>query len=292
MPEPERPKRDLIRPVLGAGVCFLLFQIALFFLVPVVQFFGGEMMALTLPLLLGSGVASALSMAIFESRTMGDLGLWWQEGTLRNLLTGTVLGLTGALLVVFPAVIAGLAQFRAVPHADISWRAGLFMPVLLLCGAMGEEIAFRGFILQFLMRGWGRWISIICVGLLFGWLHKDNPGASPLGLANTAAFGILFGAAVLRSHDLWLPIGLHFGWNATLPFLGVELSGLTIRVTGYELAWKTGDLWSGGKFGPEASVLTSAVVVILALVVWKIPVHRSWLYLLDEPGEPGSQPAR
>ena len=88
---------------------------------------------------------------------------------------------------------------------------------------------------------------------------------------NTALFGILFGAALLRSHDLWLPVGLHFGWNVDLPFLGVDLSGLTIRVTGYELVWKAGDLWSGGEYGPEASILTSAVLVLLVLRCGKFP---------------------
>jgi membrane protease YdiL (CAAX protease family) len=159
----------------------------------------------------------------------------------------------------------------------------MFLPVLLLCGALGEEIAFRGFVLQVLIRGWRPWIAIIGTGALFGWLHNDNPGATALSDFNTALFGILFGVALLRSHDLWLPAGLHFGWNCALPFLGVEVSGLTIRVVGYELIWKAGNLWSGGNYGPEASVLTSAVLGILFLAVWKVPVRRGRAYLLEPP---------
>jgi uncharacterized protein len=98
---------------------------------------------------------------------------------------------------------------------------------------------------------------------------------------------VLFGLALWRSHDLWLPIGIHFGWNATLPFLGVELSGFTIRVTGYRLAWTSGNLWSGGNYGPEASLLASVVLVILFAVVWKIPVRKGWAYLLD--GSPDAE---
>ena len=86
---------------------------------------------------------------------------------------------------------------------------------------------------------------------------------------------------MLRSRDIWLATGMHFGWNVVLPFLGVELSGLTIRVTEYRLVWKAGNIWSGGDYGPEASVLTSAVLVLLALAVWKVPVRRGWAYLLD-----------
>jgi len=163
----------------------------------------------------------------------------------------------------------------------------------LFCGAAGEEIAFRGFPLQFLIRGYGPWVSILGVGAIFGWLHGFNPGATRLSMANTAGFGVLFGFALLRSHDLWLPIGLHFGWNATLPFLGVELSGFTIQVIRYQLVWKAGDLWSGGAYGPEASLLASAVLVVLFVIIWKMPVHKGRAYLLETDrveGDPENSP--
>jgi membrane protease YdiL (CAAX protease family) len=281
--EPRPAKRDWLRPLLGAGTCFLLLQVALWFLVPIVDFFGGQMMAITVPMLLAATVANALAMAIFESRPFSDIGLIWTGGTGYNLVVGIGLGVAAAALVILPPVALGMAHFAAVPDADISWRAALFLPVLLFCGAMGEEIAFRGFVLQYLMRGWKPWIAIVGTGVLFGWLHNENPSATLLSDGNTALFGILFGVAVLRSHDLWLPIGLHFGWNCALPFLGVEVSGLTIRVAGYELVWKSGKLWSGGMYGPEASVLTSAVLLILFFVVWKLPVRKGRAWLL-EPG--------
>jgi len=37
-------------------------------------------------------------------------------------------------------------------------------PLTPVCGAAGEEIAFRGFPLQFLIRGYGAWVSIIGIG--------------------------------------------------------------------------------------------------------------------------------
>ena len=89
----------------------------------------------------------------------------------------------------------------------------------------------------------------------------------------------------LRSRDLWLPIGLHLGWNFTLPFFGVNLSGLRMRVTGYEMSWTAGPLWSGGEYGPEASVLTSFVVLLLAAYLWKAPIRRQPSPLTDPPAE-------
>jgi membrane protease YdiL (CAAX protease family) len=281
----ERVRPDRIKPLMGAFVSFLLFRIVLVFIEPLIEFLGGKLMGITLGILLSAALSSALAMTIFESRRLSDLGLHWREGTRNNLLIGTGLGLFSAALVVLVPVAFGMARFVPMANPDLSLRGALFMPILLFCGAMGEELAFRGFALQYLTRGWGPWAALLSTGALFGIMHDGNPGATWLSGVNTAAFGILFGFALLRSRDLWFPIGMHFGWNVALPFLGVELSGLTIRVTGYELVWKSSDLWSGGKYGPEAGLLASAIIAILFVAVWKIPINRGHAWLLDAPEE-------
>lgn len=280
----ERP--DPIRPLLGAGTAFLIYWVVWNLLIPLARFVAGEMVADTVPLLIAAILASTLAMMIFESRGLNDQGFAWDGGSRFNLLIGAGLGIGGAVLMITPCLIFGLAHFEIDPGTETSALAMVFTPFLLLCGAAGEEILFRGFMLQYLMRGYGNWAGILGVGVLFGALHSSNPSASPLSLINTAGFGMLFGAALLRSKDLWLPIGMHFGWNATLPFLGVPLSGLTIKVTEYRLVWTSGTLWSGGNYGPEASLLASGVLVILAVVLWRVPVRKHSLYLLDSAAAP------
>jgi hypothetical protein len=83
-----------------------------------------------------------------------------------------------------------------------------------------------------------------------------------------------------------LPTGLHFGWNVTLPLFGVNVSGLRMKVTGHDMVWTAGNLWSGGDYGPEASVLTTFVMVLLALYIWKAPVRRQSAPLSDPQAEP------
>ena len=87
------------------------------------------------------------------------------------------------------------------------------------------------------------------------------------------AFGILFGYAFLRTRSLWMPIGLHFGWNLTLPLFGVNVSGLTMKLTHHQMEWTIGPLWSGGEYGPEGGLLVTMVLVTLALYIWKAPVR-------------------
>ena len=110
----------------------------------------------------------------------------------------------------------------------------------------------------------------------------NNLGITVLGLVNTSAWGVLLGYAFLRSGDLWLPIGLHMGWNWALPLFGVNLSGFTMRMTGYVLHWKIGALWSGGDYGPEGGLVTSAIVIALFVYLWKAPVRRQRPYLVPD----------
>jgi len=92
----------------------------------------------------------------------------------------------------------------------------------------------------------------------------------PLAFSTPPFFGILFGACLLRTHGPLVPIGLHFGLERRIAFLGVELSGLTIRVTGTKLVWKLETSEWRGEYGPEGSILCSVALVLLALAVWKV----------------------
>jgi hypothetical protein len=51
------------------------------------------------------------------------------------------------------------------------------------------------------------------------------------------------------------------------------------------MSWTAGALWSGGEYGPEASVLTSVVVLLLFVYVWKAPVRRQFSPFDRPPAE-------
>ena len=62
--------------------------------------------------------------------------------------------------------------------------------------------------------------------------------------------------------------------------LGVNLSGLTMGVTGYTIRWKIGGLWSGGAYGIEGGLLTTVIVVLLYFYLEKAPIQPQEPYLL------------
>jgi uncharacterized protein len=235
--------------------------------------------------LLTAAVANWLTLRIFEARTLSDAGLWWSRASSSNLAIGLAGGVGAASAVLILALIFRAAHFVATPDDRPTVGSLIFVLILLACGVIGEELLFRGYGFQVLLAGVGPYATILPLGVLFAAAHAMNPNASWIGLINTGAFGVLFGCAYLRSRDLWLPIGLHLGWNFTLPLFGVHLSGLNIKVTGYAMSWTAGALWSGGDYGPEASILTSAVVLVLFVYLWKAPIRRQFSPISDPPAE-------
>lgn len=244
---------------------------------------GGYLFGATCGVMAAAVVANILAMRIFESRGFFDIGLEWTLASGRNLLLGLAGGAGTAVLVLGPPLAVGAARLEASPEPAVTWAGMLWITLLSLLGSVGEEVLFRGYGFQVLIRTFGQFTAVLPAGVAFAALHGDNPHSTGLGLANTVGFGILFGYAFLRSHDLWLPIGLHFGWNIALLAFGVNLSGLTIRLSRYSVHWNAGQLWSGGDYGPEGSVLTSVALAAMALYLWRAPVRRQAAPLLQDP---------
>ena len=126
--------------------------------------------------------------------------------------------------------------------------AGLFGVVYALLWALGA-VAFEGF------GG-----VLILSAVAFGFVHAGNRGATWVStLAIVLESGALMGLAYVATRTLWLPIGLHFGWNFTEGgIFGAAVSGG--QYTGLVVAPLSGPPFiTGGAFGPEASIAAVAV---------------------------------
>lgn len=252
-----------------AFLVFVVFVVFSLLLPPVAGYLAGSAGAT----FAAAAIANATTLRVFERRNLPSLGLNWHRGSLRNLGLGMACGMSAALLVIGGPLVVGAAYVEQTPENPGSFAAAMFVTGVLLFGAFGEELLFRGYGFQVLATGFGRIVALAISSTLFAWAHMDNQNASTLGILNTAGFGVVFGYAFFRSGDLWLPIGLHFGWNWILPLAGVNLSGFRMGVSGYTVRWRVAEIWSGGSYGPEASVLTCIVIVALLLFLRVAPVH-------------------
>jgi uncharacterized protein len=281
--------------IIGRVVAFLLvalfLQIAASLLLAAVP---NPIIVATVSVFVAGLAANYLAALLFDRQGLGALGLGWGGASAHNLGLGVASGVAAAALVVLGPAAVGAASFE--PSEAGSGEPYLLMALFLLAGAAGEELLFRGFAFQVLLRALGPWATILPTAVLFAALHAGNPNVTRVALVNTALWGAALGYALWRSHDFWLPIGLHFGWNVTLPLVGVPLSGFTIKAAGYQVSWHIGSLWSGGSYGPEAGLLTTLLVPAVVLFLAKAPVARQRTYLLDAaqagPDQPAPEAAR
>ena len=214
--------------------------------------------------LLATVVACGLGWAVYaayvrriERRPVSELAM---PGASRELGSGIVLGAT-----MFTMTIGTLAILGCY---SVDGRHALSTVAIPLVTAIGtafiEEIVFRGILFRIVEGALGTWISLAVSSAMFGLLHLVNPHATLQGaVAIVFEAGVMLAAAYVLTRRLWLPIGIHAGWNFTQGgIFGVSVSG---QPSGGLLdGTLSGPEWlSGGSFGAEASIV--AVVLGIAL---------------------------
>ncbi|HTK10691.1 MAG TPA: CPBP family intramembrane glutamic endopeptidase [Ktedonobacteraceae bacterium] len=136
--------------------------------------------------------------------------------------------------------------------------------LILIGGAVQEELIFRGLIFRRLERSFGSWIALAVSAVLFGFAHLLNPNGSLVGALGIAITGGVLSAIIyIMTRSLWWAIGVHLGWNYFEgPFFGAQVSGHA-GLPGIFSSILTGPVaWSGGSFGPEAGL--ASIILISA----------------------------
>ena len=284
LPETSTQRQKNLGVLLRVGIFALIAILGNYFIFPIIiAFFGVPILVVaTLGTFAAAAVANSIVLRIYERGQLADIGLEWTAASRRNLAVGVLGGLGAALVVLLLPLLIRIADLVPVPNEHFQWPSALFVSIVLLFGAVGEEMLFRGYMFQVLVKAIGPFATILPMSVLFGLAHSDNLNFSWLALLNTVLWGVVLGYAFLLSGDLWLPIGLHFGWNWTLPWFGANLSGFTMGVTGYSMHWKVGELWSGGAYGPEGGLLTSVTVVAVFFYLQRAPIQHQEAFLLRE----------
>lgn len=138
-----------------------------------------------------------------------------------------------------------------------------------------EELLSRGYHLQTIASGINLFWGVIISSTVFALLHLANPGASWVSTAGIFFAGIFLAYGYIRTRQLWLPIGLHIGWNFCegvvfgFPVSGLDVYALTrIEVTGPEI-------WTGGAFGPEAGLIVLPSLILGAFLIYLYTKNRN-----------------
>lgn len=196
---------------------------------------------------------------------------WWKK-----ILYGFLLGAGVMILLFLVEVAVGWLLVDGWIWQQLSlnaWLRNLWLAVLVnLFVAVGEEVMFRGYLLTGLEKAWGKWFGLIVMAILFSVPHLFVEGAQEsnwlLFTILLALPGLVLGWAYLQSRSLWLPIGIHFGWNffqdEMLNLVGedkVNLVGAITRQQGPE--W-----FMGTSYGIEVGLAGILAVILVLLGVW------------------------
>lgn len=221
-------------------------------------------------------IATLLLLYRVHGRPLAWVGLGREPGWGRELGFGFLLGAGLIAAVVALEAVTGHLSLRLADDAaaTVLKQTALFLAVFFLASAH-EELVFRGYPFQRLIEVIGAPAAVLLLAFAFGAVHYRNPNAEIVGVLNTALVGVLFGLAYLRTRRLWFPIGLHWGWNFFEAAFGLPVSGIRIEKMPLTAEVSGRELFHGGGYGPEASVMASVVLAVAtAALLWWRPYVR------------------
>jgi|SRR5579863_1436861 len=175
-------------------------------------------------------IVASLGMGKLEGRTLSDYGLPWRQAFRTRFWQGALIGPGGMSVLLGIMLALGWFQVTGVAlHGAGVWKwAAAYLVAFTIVG-LEEEFRFRGYLLSTLSSGIGFWTSAVLISALFGASHLSNSGETWLGAANARLGGLVFAGLLKISGSLWLPIGMHAGWDWTQSyFYGVPDSGQTL----------------------------------------------------------------
>jgi membrane protease YdiL (CAAX protease family) len=188
---------------------------------------------------------------------------------------GVLIGV--GMFAVVIANIAFLGGYRVDGWGSAAGALALFG--FMAAAAVTEELIFRGILFRIVEGRLGTWGALALTSLLFGASHLLNPNAtvwSALAIAIEA--GGMLAAAYAATRTLWVPIGLHFGWNfAEGAIFGTDVSGQSAPKGLLDGVMSGPAAISGGEFGPEASLYAVVAGLIVTLVFLRLASRRGHL---------------
>lgn len=247
---------------------FITITIALFFKIPMENLFILTLI-IAFPLSL---LFLLLWVTLVEKRKFRTIGF-----TKKNFIMKYVKGF-GLGFVLMSIVVGILWSFGTLSMAQkinsfLTWP--LISGILLIIPAWAiqsstEEAISRGWLMHILGAKYTPAIGLFLSSLAFGLLHLFNDSINVIAIINIILVGVFLGLYVIKEGDLWVACGIHTSWNwAQGNIYGFEVSGNNVSIGSLLKFNDLGPDWiTGGNFGPEAGVVSTAVLGIAALFLF------------------------
>lgn len=238
---------------------------------------------------IGATISAMIARRYLDRKPIGSLGIVWDRHALPDLLSGVLNSALVMAVMYFLLLGLGLIEFNGYTWwqnpeaADTSmWFVIGSVALQLAAVAWWEELVFRGYLFQNMKEGLGLVWAIVLSSLIFGVGHIFNPNASLIPTLIIALIALQLVYAFVKTGRLWMPVGLHLGWNFfQASVFGFASSG---QDSPSMIAQSPiGPEWlSGGAFGAEASIFILPVTLLsmVAIHYWvkstRYPQQGAW----------------
>lgn len=227
---------------------------------------------------------------IFEDLPFRALGCWFTPNWLKDLLFGLIIGAFSISTAVLISNLFGGLRLEVNDSFDlipILLTSGMML-IFFSVGAFGEEVLFRGYLLQTMSRAKLFWLGALLTSLLFASAHNNNPHATVLSWLNTFIAGFWLAIAYWKTRNIWFPFGIHLAWNWVQgAFFGINVSGLSELAANPLLkVSEQGNFFiSGGNYGIEGGIACTIALVVSTFLIWFLPVFNPPEEMLAFSGE-------
>lgn len=227
---------------------------------------------------------------IVDRRSFRSFGLHFNRNWWIDLCFGIGLGAFLMLLIFVIEIGFGWVSISNTFHS-IDSQSTFIVPLMVfllyfISQGTFEELLSRGYLIKNLAEGLnlkaigprGAVLIAWClISITFGLAHLGNPNADVIGALNLIIMGMAFGAGFVLTGELAIPIGFHISWNFfQANVFGFPVSGVTYPAEIVSLIGSSQggpDIWTGGRFGPEAGLLGMFVNILGLLLI------LGWIYI-------------
>ena len=202
-----------------------------------------------------------------EARPLRSMGIVKHKAGL-HYLQGVLVGTVLMTAIALGSVVCRANNISVCKNVNF----GIILLTLLgfLIQGMSEEFIFRGFMMNTLGGRHHPFVAIGVSAAAFSLAHVLNPGFNLLVFVNLAMFGVFAGLYMILFDDIWGACAIHSIWNFLQgSFYGISVSGSGMNESVFRTtANSSSALLTGGKFGIEGSIFTTAVLAAGIAVLW------------------------
>ncbi len=218
---------------------------------------------------IGVIVLTLMFWKLIQKKNYAEMGLINIKLGYKNLIKGLLIGCISITIVFITLLYSKNLKSGNLLVNDVDSINNLKNIIIFICIGFSEEVLFRGLILSNLKQMYKNSVAIGVASGIFALMHGFNSGICVLGYINLFIAGVLFSYMVIKSKNLWFPIGYHITWNYFEgAIFGFKVSGINVKSI-YTIKSLQDNVLTGGRFGPEGGLIVTIVLFLGLIYTWK-----------------------